>query len=159
MKQWYVLNTKPKKESQVERIFQEAGFEVYNPKLRQDDRISPFFTGYAFLRFDFPEEYRLVRYTRGVKRVVGSPQGPTPIPEEAIAAIKAREVDGLVEFDKYGEEPAVGDEIQIMEGPLKGLRGIFKRELTHNERVLILLNYVAYQGQLIVEKKKLKKVL
>jgi ribosomal protein L24 len=53
----------------------------------------------------------------------------------------------------------VGDEIQIMEGPLKGLKGIFKREMTQNERVLILLNYVSYQGKLIVEKKKLRKVL
>ncbi len=159
MKNWYVLNTKPKKESQVERLFMEAGFEVYNPKIRQDDRINPFFTGYAFIRFEFPEDYRLVKYTRGVKKVVGSPESPTAIYEEVIEAIKAREVNGLIEFDKYGEEPSVGDEIQIMEGPLKGLKGVFKREMTQNERVLILLNYVAYQGQLIVEKKKLKKVL
>ena len=159
MKNWYVLNTKPKKESQVERLFMEAGFEVYNPKIRQDDRINPFFTGYAFIRFEFPEDYRLVKYTRGGKKVVGSPESPTSIHDEVIEAIKAREVNGLIEFDKYGEEPSVGDEIQIMEGPLKGLKGIFKREMTQSERVLILLNYVAYQGQLIVEKKKLKKVL
>jgi transcription antitermination factor NusG len=159
MKNWYVLNTKPKKESQVERLFQEAGFEVYNPKIKQDDRIGPFFSGYAFLRFEHPKDYQLVKYTRGVKKVVGSPHGPIPVPEEMIEGIKAREVKGLIELDKYGEEPSVGDEIQIMEGPLKGLRGIFKREMTQSERVLILLNYVAYQGKLIVEKKKLKRVL
>jgi transcription antitermination factor NusG len=159
MKNWYVLNTKPKKESQVERLFQEGGFEIYNPKIRRDDRVSPFFAGYAFLRFEYPEDYQLVKYTRGVKKVVGSPSGPTLIPEEMIEQIKAREVNGLIELEKYGEEPSVGDEIQIMEGPLKGIKGIFKRELTQNERVLILLNYVAFQGQLIVEKKKLKKVL
>ncbi|MGB2906093.1 MAG: transcription termination/antitermination NusG family protein [Candidatus Aminicenantaceae bacterium] len=159
MKYWYVLNTKPKKESQVERLFEEAGYEVYNPKIRQDDRITPFFAGYAFIRFEFPEDYRLVKYTRGVKKVVGSPESPTHIPEEVIESIRAREVNGLIEFDKYGEEPSVGDEIQIMEGPLKGLKGIFKREMTQNERVLILLNYVSYQGKLIVEKKKLRKVL
>jgi len=159
MKNWYILNTKPKKESQVERLFQEAGFEVYNPKLKQDDRIRPFFSGYAFLRFEHPKDYQLVKYTRGVKKVVGSPGGPISVPEEMIEGIKDREVNGLIELDKYGEEPSVGDEIQVMEGPLKGLRGIFKREMTQNERVLILLNYVAYQGQLIVEKKKLKKIL
>ncbi len=159
MKNWYILNTKPKKESQVERLFLEAGFEVYSPKLKQDDRISPFFSGYAFLRFEHPKDYQLVKYTRGVKKVVGSPGGPIPVPEEMIEGIKAREVNGLIELDKYGEEPSVGDEIQVMEGPLKGIRGIFKREMTQNERVLILLHYVAYQGQLIVEKKKLKKIL
>ncbi len=159
MKEWYVLNTRPKKETQVERLFQAAGFEVYNPKIMQDNREVPFFAGYEFIRFQFPEEYRLVQYTRGVKKIVGSPQGPIPIPVEMIEGIKAREINGLIEWEKYGEEPTVGDEIQIMEGPLKGLKGVFQRELTRNERVLILLSYVAYQGQLIIEKKKLKKII
>jgi transcription antitermination factor NusG len=159
MRQWYVLNTKPKKEGQVERLFQEAGFEVYNPKIRQDNRVSPFFPGYEFLKFEHPLEYRLVKYTRGVKKVVGNPEGPIPVPDVAVDEIRAREINGLVELEKYGEEPAVGDEIEIMEGPMKGLRGIFTKEMSQKERVLILLNFVAYQGQLIIEKKKLKKVL
>ena len=159
MKNWFVLNTKPKKEFHVEKIFQEAGFEIYNPKYQWGNRIMPFFTGYEFIIFDHPSQYRLVKYTRGVKKVVGSEGGPIPVPEDVIREIKARELDGLIELDKYGLEPEVGDEIQIMEGPLKGLKGIFKRELTQKERVLILLNYVSYQGRLIIEKKKLKKVL
>lgn len=90
--------------------------------------------------------------------MVGSKVLPTPILEDVILEIKSREVNGLIEIDKYGEEPEVGDEIEVVEGPLKGLRGIFKKELTAKERVLILLNYVTYQGQLIIEKEKLKKV-
>ncbi len=156
---WYVLNTKPKKEIQVEKLFTEGGFEIYNPKIIQDGRIYPFFPGYEFIRFSHPEQYRLVKYTRGVKKVVGNQAGPIPIPDDVIYGLKSREVEGLIELQKYGEEPNLGDEIQIMEGPLKGLKGIFKRELTHSERVLILLNYVSYQGQLIIEKTKLKKVL
>jgi transcription antitermination factor NusG len=159
MKNWFVLNTKPKKEFHVEKIFTEAGFEIYNPKYRQDDRVKPFFSGYEFIQFEYPSDYRLVRYTRGVKKVVGNRDGPIPIPEGVIDQIKGREENGLIELLKYGEEPAVGDEIEVVEGPLKGLRGVFKRELTERERVLILLNYVSYQGQLIIEKKKLKKVL
>mgnify|MGYP000125131977 CR=1 FL=1 len=53
----------------------------------------------------------------------------------------------------------VGDEIEVMEGAMKGLRGVFHKELTDKERVIILLNYVSYQGTLVIEKKKLKKVL
>ncbi len=159
MKCWYVINTKPKKEGQVERLFQAAGFEVYNPKIQQDNRTSPFFPGYAFLRFEHPDQYRLVKYTRGVKQVVGNPEGPISIPDNTIAQIKTREINGFVELDKYGEEPAMGDEIEIMEGPMKGLKGVFTKEMTQRDRVLILLSYVAYQGQLIIEKKKIKKVL
>jgi transcriptional antiterminator RfaH len=159
MKKWFVLNTKPKKEFQVERLFYEGGFEFYCPKYKYDNKIKPFFSGYGFLWYDHPEQYRLVKYTRGVKRIIGNETGPIPIPEEMIQEIKAREINGYIELEKYGTEPDIGDEIEIMEGPLKGLRGIFRRELTEKERVIILLNYVSYQGQLIIEKKKLKKVL
>ena len=159
MKNWYVINTKPKKEFQVERLFTEGGIKIYNPKYVHDDRIKPFFPGYEFIHFDFPAQYQLVRYTRGVKRVVGVKDIPIPIPEKVVAEIQSREVEGLIAIDKFGEEPEVGDEIEVVEGPLKGLRGVFKKELTARERVLILLNYVTYQGQLIIEKEKLKKVI
>lgn len=159
MKNWYVLNTKPKKEFHVEKLFFEGGFKIYNPKYRYENRIKPFFPGYEFVHFDYPSQYRLVRYTRGVKRIVGNEDGPILIPEEAIQKIQSREVDGLIELYKYGEEPGIGDEIEVMEGPWKGIRGLFKKELSDKERVMILLNYVSYQGQLIIEKKKLKKVI
>ena len=159
MANWFVLNTKPKKEFQVERLFTEGGIEIYNPKYMHDKRIKPFFPGYEFIYFDFPSQYQLVRYTRGVKRIVGTQEGPIPIPEEIIAGIKSREINGLIELLKYGEEPETGDEIEVVEGPLKGLRGIFEKKLDDKDRVLILLNYVTYQGKLLIEKKKLKKVL
>jgi transcriptional antiterminator RfaH len=154
---WFVINTKPKKEAQVERLFREGGFTVYCPKYVRERQVRPFFPGYAFLAFDFPRQYQTVKYTRGVKRVVGRDEGPTPIPEEVVAGIRAREKDGLIVFEKYGEEPAVGDEIEVVEGPLKGLKGVFQKEIGDHERVMILLNYVSYQGQLLIEKSKLRK--
>jgi len=157
MLRWYVINTKPKKESQVERLFVEGGFTVYCPKYLRERRVSPFFPGYAFLRFEFPAQFQMVKYTRGVKRVVGNDDGPTPIPDEIVQGIRDRERDGLVVFEKYGQEPVVGDEIEVVEGPLKGLKGIFRKEVGDSERVMILLNYVSYQGMLLIEKSKLKK--
>lgn len=159
MSLWYVINTKPKKELQVAKLFAEGGFTCYIPVYRQDRRVAPFFPGYGFLRFEFPDDYQTVRYTRGVKRVVGNKNGPIPIPDEAVDKIKAREIDGLIELEKHGETPQLGDEIEVVEGPLKGLRGIFKREIGDKERVMILLSYVSYQGQLLIEKDKLKKVV
>ena len=157
MKEWFVLNTKPKKEFHVERLFGEGGINFYCPKYVHENRVKAFFSGYGFIYFDYPAQYQLVKYTRGVKRVVGNQQGPIPIPEGTIQAIKKREIDGYIELEKYGEDPVIGDEIEIAEGPMKGLRGIFSKEMTDKERVVILLNYVSYQGQLIIEKDKLKK--
>ncbi len=157
MRRWYVINTKPKKEGQVERLFVEGGFTIYCPKYIHEKRTGPFFPGYAFLQFEFPGQYQMVKYTRGVKRVVGNDDGPVPIPDEVVDGIRARERDGLIVFEKYGEEPAAGDEIEIVEGPLKGLKGVFRKEVGAGERVMILLNYVSYQGTLLIEKDKLKK--
>jgi transcriptional antiterminator RfaH len=158
MPRWYVINTKPKKEGQVERLFAEGGFTFYCPKYVHEKRVGPFFPGYGFLQFEFPEQYQMVKYTRGVKRIVGNDDGPTPIPEEVVRGIRAREKDGLIVFEKYGEEPVAGDEIEVVEGPLKGLKGIFRKEVRPNERVMILLNYVSYQGMLLIEKDKLKRI-
>jgi transcription antitermination factor NusG len=158
MANWYVINTKPKKENQVERLFEEGGFTIYCPKHGVEGQVRPFFPGYAFLVFGFPEQYQMVKYTRGVKRIVGNDDGPIPIPLEAVEGLKAREKDGLIVLEKYGGEPGVGDEIEVMEGPLKGLKGVFKKEAGDRERVMILLNYVSYQGMLLIEKRKLKKI-
>lgn len=155
---WFVINIKPKKELQVARLFSEGGFNCYIPVFRQDRRVTPFFPGYGFLQFAFPDDFQTVRYTRGVKRVVGGQNGPIPVPDEAVSGIKAREIDGLIELEKHGEAPAVGDEIEVAEGPLKGLRGVFQKELGDKDRVMILLSYVSYQGQLLIEKDKLKKI-
>lgn len=158
MAKWYVVSTKPKKEFQVESLFSQAGFTVYNPKYKQDSVIKPFFPGYLFLKFNFPSQYRKVIYTRGVRRIVGNKDGPIPIEPEVINCLKAREKNGLIELMKYGEDPCPGDEIMVMEGPLKGLRGVFCQELSDRERVLILLNYISYQASLIIQKSKIKKI-
>ena len=159
MLRWFVVNTKPKKESIVERLFQQGGITVYNPKYREEGRIRPFFPGYEFVLFSHPEQYKLVKYTRGVKRIVGNDAGPIPVEESVLDGIRSREVEGFIELSKHGIEPEVGDEIEVAEGPFRGLRGIFTKGMTDQDRVLILLNYVSYQGQLIIEKSKLKKVI
>ena len=158
MKNWFVLNTKPKKEFQVERLFEEGGFDFYCPRFIHETKTKPFFPGYGFIYFAYPDHYKLVKYTRGVKRIIGNQEGPIPVPEEIIHTIKQREIDGYIELEKYGGIPEIGDEIEIMEGPMKGLKGIFRKELSEKERVVILLSYISFQGQLIIEKKKLKKV-
>jgi transcriptional antiterminator RfaH len=159
MPSWYVVSTKPKKELQVEKLFTEGGFIYYNPVYRYEKRIRPFFPGYGFLQFEFPDQFQTVRFTRGVKRIVGNREGPIPVPVELIQEIKAREINGLIELGKHGQPPKVGDEIEVVEGPLKGLKGIFHKEIGDKERVMILLSYVSYQGQLLIEKNKLKRVI
>lgn len=158
MRRWFVVNTKPRHEDRVQSILVQAGFEVYAPRILRDKKPRPLFPGYAFVHFDFPSEFRLIRYARGVKRVLGVRERPAPVPNELIQEIRGREVDGMVVLHETRPAPEVGDEIEVVEGPLKGLRGIFQKELKDRERVAILLSYVSYQAQLLVSKSQLKKV-
>ncbi|MBP6909026.1 MAG: hypothetical protein KBC18_01235 [Candidatus Saccharicenans sp.] len=158
MANWYVVNTKPRKESQVESILTQAGFTVYLPRYSQDSTIKPFFPGYLFLKFNYPKEYQKIVFTRGVNKIVGNGQTPVPMGPEIINCLRSREKNGLIELMKYGENPGPGDEILVMEGPLKGLKGVFSRELSDGQRVMILLNYVSYQGSLLIKKNKIKKI-
>jgi transcription antitermination factor NusG len=158
MTDWYVVNTKPRKESQVESILTQAGFTVYLPRYSQDSTIKPFFPGYLFLKFNYPKEYQKIVFTRGVNKIVGNGQIPAPVGPEIINCLRSREKNGLIELMKYGEDPGPGDEILVMEGPLKGLKGVFARELSDGQRVMILLNYVSYQGSLLIKKSKIKKI-
>lgn len=158
MKNWYVVAVKPRQEGRVESLFSEAGFEVYCPRYEKDRKIRPFFPGYLFLLFDFPGQYNLVKYTRGVRKVIADRHhGPIPLPEAAVSEIKAREMNGLIVVGRHGEEPIVGDGIEVVEGPLRGLRGVFVKEMSDRERVMVLLDYVSYQGSLLIERSKLKK--
>jgi transcription antitermination factor NusG len=159
MESWYVVQTKPKKEFHVEKMFLEAGLQVYNPRTREGAFLKPFFTGYEFVLFDYPAQFKLVSYTRGVRKLVGNDLGPIPIEAAWVDEIRSRERDGFIVLQKYGLEPALGDEIEVAAGPLKGLRGVFKADLSDQDRVLILLNCVSYQGKLLIEKGMLKKVV
>lgn len=158
MERWFVVNTKPRRESRVETILRQAGFEVYNPQILKAKALHPLFPGYAFVFFDFPSQFRLIRYARGVKRILGVREEPAPVPDELIREIKSRETDGVVVLHDTRPAPEVGDEIEVVDGPLKGIRGIFKKELKDHERVAILLSYVSYQAQLFISKSKLRKI-
>lgn len=50
------------------------------------------------------------------------------------------------------EELKPGDEVEICEGSLKGISGVFQSGLKGSERVLILLNTLSYQASLSIER-------
>lgn len=159
MKNWFVIQTKPFKEFSVERLFRQGGFPIYLPKIKDDDGSArPLFPRYEFIYFDFPRHFSLVRYTRGVSRVLGNFLGPIPVEEKIIEEIKSREVNGFILLEEDLGEPQPGDLIEVRRGPFQGFRGVFKKALDDKMRVLILLDYVDYQGYLRIEKSKIKKI-
>jgi len=99
---------------------------------------------------------RKVWFTRGVSRVVGFGDGPSPVEDEIIELIKSRVgKDGFVQFN---EELKRGDKVVVRDGPLTNLVGIFERDLEDGDRVLLLLTAISYQGYVTIEKELLRKI-
>lgn len=155
--QWYAVYTKPKSEDAVAGFFENAGLEVFNPRLKQKkymqgayrDKISPLFPCYLFVKFEPLTTAWMIKYTRGVKKIVGGDL-PWPVPDEIIDSIKANEENGVVEIKP--PEFRCGDRAMIKDGPLQGLSGIFEKELNGQERVVLLLNAIEYQARAVVDK-------
>lgn len=158
MKNWFVLQTKPLKEAIVEKLLREAGMPVYCPRYKDEDgRVHSLFPCYEFVYFDYPRQYRMVRFTRGVRRVVGNEVGPIPVEQEVIQEIRSREVDGFIVLVEEPPPPEIGDVVEVVKGPFKGFKGIFSRVLTGEQRVVILLNYLDFQGRLILDRNLIRK--
>ena len=161
---WFIISTKPKQEFIAEQSLKSLGANVYLPlyfkKVKKNKEkievISPLFSGYLFAQFSVMELYHKVRYTRGVKSVLGNNECLWTINGQRIEDIKEREDNGIVTLKKREEKFHSGDKILIDEGDFDGWEGVFYEELPDHERAIIMLTNVSYTSKLIVLKKYLR---
>ncbi len=159
---WYALQSKPKQETRAEANLRGWGIETLLPRMRElsaasgrpSRRVTPLFPNYLFGRFDADALITKVRNTRGIHRVVGFGEYATPIDDEIIALIQARIAeDGFV----APPEPQPGDEVEVVEGPLRSFVGIFERQLQGRDRVLVLLTTLSGCARVQVAKASIQK--
>jgi transcription elongation factor/antiterminator RfaH len=158
MKRWYVVNTKPRNEDRAATNLGNAGIEVLAPKLKlrkyKDGKfiqtVEPMFPSYIFVRFHPVDDFRMVKYARGVKTIVNFGGHIVPLQEEMIDFIKARLDNGVASIEK--PKISKGERILIKNGPFKGFSGIFESELDGKERVAILLDGVNYCAKMEIDR-------
>ena len=162
--QWYILSIKPKQDQTVIKNLDVLGVQYYLPlyqkkkkiKKTKTDVVVPLFPGYLFCRFEFDEHYQKIRYTRGVKKVLGNKQSLWVISDEKIDDIREREQDGLVVLKKVEEEFEKGNKIIVDEGDFDGWEGIFVEDIPDEKRAVILLTNVNFTTRLTLPKEYLK---
>ena len=112
--------------------------------------IEPLFPCYVFSLFDPLVHYKMIKYTRGVKKVLGDDIAPWSLQQDFIDIINLHTSDeGYVELNQNFKQ---GDSVVIKEGPLKGFMGVFEKELSGEIRVSILLDTLKYQANVTIEK-------
>ncbi len=161
---WYVIQTKFKKEEEATSYLSTMGVEIFSPLMERfttrnakvTKELKPLFPSYIFGKFDIDRNYPLVRWARGVKCILGCGGHPASISEEAIWIIKERtDTQGVV---RTKHDYKSNDLIRIKAGPLKDLLGIFERWVSDNERVRVLLNLVGYQPSIEIHYSMIEKV-
>ena len=133
---WYAISTRSRHEKMVHDRLISVGVEPFLPlskKLSQwSDRkvltLRPLFSGYCFARFLLSNSHTVLQ-TPGVVRIVGSTM-PEAIPDEELATImKVVESERSLEPHDYFTE---GKWVEVVQGPLTGLRGQLVRKASHD---------------------------
>ena len=160
---WYVIQTKPKKEKIAAVNISSSSIEVFFPKMetvaciygRQRMVIKSLFPGYIFARFDPFKSYRLVNYTSGVACVLGFNE-PSPVSDEIIEVIKRR-VDKNCVVQKALHLKA-RDRVRVRTGPFTDLMGIFERWTSDEGRIRVLLNLLNYDAKVELHYSQVEKL-
>lgn len=148
---WYALQTQSRHEKQVRDRLQARGIEPLLPVGRQRRQWSdrkvwttlPLFTGYCFANFALVRSL-VVLQTPGVVRIVGTVR-PEPIPAEEIAVFqRVASMNPVMEPCDYLTE---GAWVEVIHGPLVGLRGQFVRRTSHHG--LVIRSSILQQAALI----------
>ena len=131
---WYVLHTKSRFENVVNDGLLRKQIEVFLPKMtvrskRRDRKAMirvPLFPGYVFVKTDLhPHHHLEIVKTAGAVRLIGSHQGPVPVPEETVESLKI-----MVSTDlpvNTGDRLQKGDPVMVVSGPFAGVTGTFVR--------------------------------
>jgi len=162
MKQWIAVYTKPRHEKTVLSQFEEKGIESYLPLVRQKHRWSdrmkwvetPIFKSYIFACVELKDNLNVLQ-TQGVHHIIKFQNKIAVIPEIQIANLRKMIEGG---FDPYPSDYfVIGDEVEVVGGPLRGMQGIVSRSDTP-DKLIIKIDAIQHAVAVQIESKYLKSI-
>jgi transcriptional antiterminator RfaH len=163
-RKWLVFYTKSRGEKAAHKLLQEFGFEPYlplNKVLRQwSDRKKkvevPLFNSYIFVN-DIEANIPEILKTPGISWNIRHNGVPAVLREKELATIKRFIESGLTLEIGSAQDLEKGDQVKIMDGPMKGAIGFLSGE--YNEQKFTLeLESIDQVMKVSVDKGLLKKV-
>lgn len=127
---WYAIYVNVKHEKKVVQKLQEQHIEAYSPVLKKMQQWSdrkklvefPMLSGYVFVKIDLSEKEKVL-HCPGVFAFIKFNGVEAKIRDSEITILKSIEESG---YDVTQESTGIKllDEVEITQGPLKGLKGI-----------------------------------
>jgi len=138
---WFAVQTLSRHEKRVRAQLAERSVEHFLPTTRRINQWSdrkkevevPLFTGYCFARLSGADRLPVLR-SQGVVRFVGCAGRPEPIPDEEIESLR-KLLNTSSEFVGYPYLKE-GMFVEVMRGPLQGVKGRLIREARSARLVL-----------------------
>ena len=155
---WFCVKTKPRNESAARRmLMRDVGIEVFCPMLRfervrRSGKVKvteAMFPGYVFAKFNYRAQHRHVAGTHGVATIVRFGGIPSIVPDDVVAELRHAVVDQ--ETIEIPTTIQVGEEVQVVDGPFRGLRALVTQVLPAQERVKVLLEILGMEREVEVE--------
>jgi transcriptional antiterminator RfaH len=146
MLRWYVLQSKPQKESFLYDQLRLRKIETYFPRVRinpvnpRAKKVKPYFPCYLFIRVDLDEVgIANLQWMPGACRLISYDGEPAFISDVLMKSIQSR-VDRInLAGEEVYQKLKPGDMVSVHSGPFAGYRAIFDSRLKGNERVRVLL--------------------
>ena len=150
---WYVLRTQLKRERLAAANLRHLeGVEVFLPRLRYQKTtrrgrvwwVEPLFPGYLLAKFSYLELSRAVTYTAGVSRIVTFGDDTPAVPDQFVKDLQAEVARHQTDDEEIvvNWKVEVGDEVELAEGPFKGMEGRVVEVRPGAERVSLLLEFL-----------------
>lgn len=157
---WYVAHSKPRQEQKALENLQNQGFECFLPMLTQEKLVrgrvksvtEPLFSRYLFVQTQSQNQnFSVIKSTFGVQRLVSFGPLPSQVDDTLIESIRSLEC--LLRNETNGSQALIrtGDEVMMVEGPLKGLRGIF-HDSSGTKRAFVLIELLHKQHVIHIDK-------
>ncbi|MGR4068760.1 transcription/translation regulatory transformer protein RfaH [Halomonas sp. LR3S48] len=151
---WYVVQCKGGESFRASEHLANQGYELFHPILQVQKKRGgklvwldePLFPHYLFIRLDrIASNWRPIRSTRGVLRIVTFGDHPLPVDDELVAMLRERGAQGQENVANVYFR--AGEKVEITEGPFKDLQAVFASH-KGDERAIVLLNLLNRQQQL-----------
>jgi len=150
---WYVVRSQVKREKLAAQSLRRLeGVEVFLPRLRYQKTtrrgrvwwVEALFPGYLLAKFERVEMSRAVTYAQGVSRIVGFGSQLPEVPEKFVEELRKEVAKHQNDEEEIVVDWSVkeGDEVEVAEGPFKGLQGEVVKVRSGDERVSLLLEFL-----------------
>lgn len=153
---WYLIQCKGGESFRAAEHLDNQGYQVFHPVLQVQKKRrgklcwidEPLFPYYLFIRLDrLASNWRPIRSTRGVLRLVGFGDEPLPVDDGLVDTL--RDSAGGVASQEANVYFRAGEIVEITEGPFRALQAVFASQ-KGEERAIVLLNMLHSQQRLEV---------